>query len=232
MADKYIMGLVGKGKTTVAGASTILQIWGLYHLVGFTVSAFVNSADCGDYVVAADGSIDVPLWPTVANNGMKLANLLAADGSLGESDCPVSLTSASVESFITIQVVVGVAYVAQGQLLRPATEADVKSEIGAALGKKRRAYEVGVLVRESRNFQLGTSLTPAGLGNMDYTFLSEIEEGADADYDLTYSETFSGVHWATLRDSSSYDGMVCWQMDRPLPLTICAISTFLETGER
>ncbi len=43
-----------------AGAGT-LQLWGGYYLVGKTVSASIGGYDVGDFVVAADGSITVPL---------------------------------------------------------------------------------------------------------------------------------------------------------------------------
>lgn len=222
------MGLVGKGKTNVAGDDTELQIWGLYHLVGVTVSAFVNSTDCGDFTVAADGSITIPLWPTTASQAMKLSNLIAANGSLGESDCPVSLTSASVVNYVTIQVVVGVGFVSQGQLLRAATEADIKSRTGGALGKKRRAQQFAVLVRESQLTQFGTSLTPPALGNMYY---SNFSQTPDENVTITYGNTFTGVYWAPVEDTSGYDSQFCWQQARPWPITITAVNVFLQTGE-
>lgn len=234
MPNKYIMGLVGKGTTTVSGNDTKLQLWGLYHLVGSVVSVFIIGTDAGDYTVAADGSVTVEFYGTsptaTTNSGVTLANIIANAGSVGESDCEISVVSGGITQFLTIPVVIGLGFVSQGQVLRAATEADVKSPSGAALGKLRRAYQFGVLVRESVNVQFGTSLTPSPLGNMDYaTFSTMPDERATP---IGYGVTFSGVYWSQLNDSDGYDSMICWQQDRPWPTTICAVSTFLESAER
>ena len=41
-------------------ADTQITIYGLWHLYNTMVTAYIGGLDCGDYLVAVDGSIIVP----------------------------------------------------------------------------------------------------------------------------------------------------------------------------
>jgi hypothetical protein len=74
----------------------------------------------------------------------------------------------------------------------------------------------------------GTSLTPTPLGNMEPWNTVNPNTGEL----LSGGESFSGVAFGTLNDSSSFDGMLCWQIDRPYPCTIAVANSFMQTIER
>jgi hypothetical protein len=212
-------GLLAKGKTPVALTDTEITIYGFYHLVGKEVQAFVGGLDCGDYTVAADGSIVVPLGSD--NGGLcTAAYLLSLDGGdYGEQSASLSIVIASVNHDITIPIVVGQGYVTRGQGLRPAVAKDIGSPIGEALAKNRRAHIVGALLENCIGFTWGTNFTdlfPAQL------------TGADGNTALPETSLFSGVYRNSLADDFGFDSMLCWEVTRPWPMTVCAVSSFLE----
>jgi hypothetical protein len=227
-----IGGLIAAGTTTVGGESTVLQIWGLWHLVGLTVSVYVDGQDTGDYTVAADGSVSINI--TVAGDAgynITAATLVADDGgnvsAYGESTTPITITHSSASSVIYIAIVVGQPFVAQGQRLRAATQDNIKGAKGAALGRRRRSSQFAVLVQDGVIVSFGTTLLPSPGGNM----IQAVFPTADGITPIAASTQFSGVYWNTLNDDYTFDGGLCWQIDRPWTCTICAVSQFMVTEE-
>jgi hypothetical protein len=236
MTTTRVDGLVAAGTTTVGGESTVLQVWGLWHLVGVTVSAFLDGLDCGDFTVASDGSVLVPL---AGANAFVTAASLYADGTAtaaawGESGTPVTLTTASVSHLFYVAIVVGQPYVSQGQRLRAATQDNIKGSTGAATGRRRRTHQFAALIQDGITARFGTVLAPAPYGNMISTVFKQADEITPI-LNLAPNGTppvqFSGVYWDTLVDSYTFDGGLCWQVDRPWPFTICAINQFLKAEE-
>jgi len=76
---------------------TNVRYYGLWHLIGKTVQAFVAGLDLGDYVVSSGGYIDVPLG---AGGGLfteaYLAAYVAAGTDFGEFAVPQKFTSTTV----------------------------------------------------------------------------------------------------------------------------------------
>jgi len=221
-----ISGLIGVGTTNVGGVDTKLQIWGLYHLVGLTVSAFIDGQDAGDYTVAADGSITINTPGTGYN--ITPATLIASNGDYGESTTPLSVNAGAGAVATSVGIVIGQPFVSQGQRLRPATAADVGAQTGPALGMTRRTHQFAVLVQDGVIVKFGTSLTPTPNGNMDQATFKQ----ADQTTDIAAGAMFSGVYWSPAEDSYSYESALCWQIDRPWPCTIVATSQFLHGMER
>src|SRR6266851_5081941 len=138
-----INGLIGKGKATIGGIDTNLQLWGLYHLIGATVSAFVGFRDSGDFVVATDGSITIPLAPASIGGVVGVVTIaeivtIGGTGNLdfGESTTRITIQNGAGPIVLHIPVVVGQPYVSQGQTLRPVTQADLKTQSGEGQGMK------------------------------------------------------------------------------------------------
>lgn len=222
-----ISGLIGKGGGAVANVDKTLQIWGLSHLVGETVSVFLDGQDGGDYTVAADGSITMSI--DSVSYTVTAATLVASDGDYGESTTPILVHNGSATPVWTsVGVVVGQPFVSQGQRLRPATAADGASQQGPILGMTRRTDRFAVLVQDAIVMRFGTSLTPTPTGNM----IQAIFVQADDITPILAGNMFSGVYWSDTYDGYGLDGGLCWQVDRPWPATVCAVSQFLTAMER
>ena len=205
---------------------TGLQFYGMWYLAGQTVSAQIAGLDCGDYVVsnASDstyGSIVVPFGSDVGGL-MTAAYLATLPAYVGESAVTLTYTLNSVATTVTIPVVIGLGYTTQGQRLRPATAADIKSQIGDALGKNRRTEIAALLLSNTIGLNVGTSFN---------ALEAQVLPGADGETPLPATSMFTGVARLNLTDNYSYDSMFCWQVSRPWPCTVCATSSFLHASE-
>jgi len=232
-------GLVGKGITTVSTNSTKIQFWGLWHLlIGNatpTVSVQMLGQDCGDFTVAGDGSVTVPFKGTTfgGNDGVvALADLFTYNDLYNDAEqvTPVSVVSGSATSYLHIPVVIGTPYVSQGQRLRAATAADVQTPSGPGLGKLRRTHQFAALVKDAVVVSFGTSLTPTPTGNMLTGLM--FAGGADPNSgSLATAAGYSGVYRQTLTATDDFDDMFCWQVDRPWPFAIMAVTNFLHAQD-
>jgi hypothetical protein len=199
-----------------------LQFYGLWYLIGKTVSAQIAGLDCGDYVVeTVTGSITVPFGSDTGGL-MTAAYLATLPVFVGEQAVTLSYTLNDAPTTVTIPVVIGVPYVTQGQRLRAATAADIKSPVGDALGKVRRSEIATLLLTNTVGIKVGTDFN-----HLDAMLLP----GADGETALPATSMFSGVVKINLTDDYSYDSMFCWQVDRPWPCTVCASSSFLHAEE-
>jgi hypothetical protein len=199
-----------------------IQFYGLWYLAGKTVSAQVAGLDCGDYVVdTATGSITVPFGSDTG--GLMTAAYLASLGTyVGEQAVTFAYLLNNVTTTVTVPVVLGLAYTMQGQRLRPATAEDIKSNVGAALGKLRRTEIATVLLSNTIGLSVGT----------DFNALEAmVLPGTDGETALPATSMFTGVAKINLTDGHTYDSMFCWQVNRPWPCTVCATSSFLHAEE-
>jgi hypothetical protein len=224
-------GLIGKGGTHVGSVDTTLQIWGLSHLVGATVSVCLGALDLGDFVVAADGSVTVSLIVTTNQSAAwSAAQLIAMDSSTAYGECTmlIYVDGGSGSVFVNVPCVVGQAYVSQAQRLRLATVQDAKTTTGAALGMNRRTQMYSALVQNTVQITFGTSLTPSPLGNM----AAWDTKDPKTEVALGGGAAYSGVIFGTITDGYTFDSQLCWQINRPYPATVTAISSFMQTNER
>ena len=229
-----IGGLIGKGGTNVGGVDTTLQIWGLSHLTGDTVSVCLGALDLGDFTVAADGSVTVSLLVTGSQTAAwSAAQLVAMDSSTayGENTMLIEIQpdTPTGEIFVNVPCVIGSPFVSQGQRLRLASQKDAKTATGDALGMTRRTHWFSALLQNVVQIQFGTSLTPSPLGNMDQWDTTDPVTGALLAGGVAYSGVIS---LPCPGDGYSFDSMLCWQIDRPYPATVVSAISFLQTQER
>src|SRR5579859_4432009 len=180
--------------------SASLQFYGFWYLAGQTVSAQIAGLDCGDYVVdSTTGSITVP-FGSDAGGLMTAAYLATLPTFVGEQACTFTYVLNNVNTTVKVPVVIGLAYTTQGQRLRAATADDIKSPIGAALGKLRRAEIASVLLSNTIGLSVGTNFS-----NLEAMVLP----GADGETALPATSMFSGVARINLTDDHTYDSEFC-----------------------
>ena len=199
-----------------------IELHGLWHLNGQTVQATFSGLDTGqqigqvgqpiiaDYTVT-NGSIQIPFGDGISGgpgNGLFTANLAA------------SAISAN-------QVVVGMTYNSDGQIVRPAAPAEAGTRNGPAFGKLRRNQQFAIQCVQAAGLSIGTR----------FDKLDPILFGTDPVNDpggtpLPLGQTFSGIFWAPIADDNTFDGMLCWRVSRPVPATIAAIGGFIHTQDK
>ncbi len=201
-----------------------LTFYGFHSLIGYTVSAFVCGLDCQDYVVAADGSITVPYQSDpdglfTAAYAINLAQNLPANilfwGNWGISGVNVTISGTTYN----IPVAIGCTYTSQGQILRP--DEPAQGQNGPGPGKTRRNHWIAAkLVNAisggvSFGSDFGATLKPAYLPG-------------DGTARFNGATLFSGVYQGPVIDGPSFDGMISWQITRPLPCTVTSVSGFID----
>lgn len=209
--------------------TTAITFYGMHQFVGQTASVTIVGLDCGNYVVASDGSVTVPYESDP--DGLLTADYLisrSADppdpvygwGELAATFCVTS--SGDVLTEVTLPVVVGFNFVSDGQIVRPMTSGEVKSPLGAALGKTRRNHMYGALLTSTQGISFGG----------DFTNLREAEFQTPDGAAYEMHTLFSGVWWDLCDDDYGFDGMLSWRIARPYPATVAAVSGYIMTEDR
>lgn len=206
----------GAAQATVNGVAGI-TFYGLWHLNGSTVSAFVGGLDCGDAPVT-NGSMFVPF-----GGAFTLAYLQSIASTTAYGAMAVKLDSPA----ITFPAVIGFTFTSQGQILRPLAPADVGTQNGPAFAKTRRNHMFGALITAAVNgaISFGASFAP-------FTTLRPLQATSPSGIPVPLTQLYSGLYWNTLEDDYGFDGMLCWQVTRPVPATIAAIGGFAHGQDR
>lgn len=123
-----------------------------------------------------------------------------------------------------IPAVVGFTYTSQGQRLRPVAPQETGARNGPAFGKTRRNHRYAMSVAQTQGIYIGCAF---GQSNLNPAIFKTPGGTAYAPNTL-----YTNEHSATITDTYSYDGMLCWQVTRPLPATMLAFGGFLETEDR
>ena len=203
-------------------ADTSITFYGFWHLVGETVRASIAGLDCGTAVVQTDGSVLIA-YGSDTGGLMTAAYLYTNTNALTGVENNQTFTVISDTSHsVTVPVVIGLDYTTQGQVLRPNVASDIHSPLGPGLGKTRRAYRMAAFVQDAIKMSYGTDFT---------TTLTATKFTTDGFTARAEDSPFTGVQWDWIKDAYSFDGMLCWQVNRPYPCTICAVSTFVEVEE-
>lgn len=182
-----------------------LTINGLWHLNGKTVQVFAGGLDCGDRGPGTDGFTDF----VVVNGSITVPYGDSISSGPGQG----LFTAAFVAT--NPPIVIGCTFTSQGQMVRPISPADTGARNGPALGKIRRIHRYAMLLSNTLGLSVGSSF-----GNL----FPAIFKMADGNTPIDPLTTFSGVHQDTLQDDYSYDGMLAWQIDRPVPANVIAVS--------
>jgi hypothetical protein len=144
-------------------------------------------------------------------------------GTLGPSPAPVPAAIPPADGVVwTTPVAIGYAYPSQGQILRAIAPAESGAQNGPALGKTRRTHMYSALLQQAQGIKFGTDFSS--------TRAAQLRSLGGSPIPLT--SLYSKVHQDTLQDDYGFDSMLCWEIDRPYPATVCTLGAFLHTQDR
>ncbi len=189
---------------TVSGGLPGLQLNGLWHQNGLTVSVFAGGLDCGDHTIS-NGSVFVPF----------------GDGVSGGTGSGL-FTQAYVNTFTTLPIVVGFNYNSDGQIVRPASAAETGARNGPGFGKIRRNHNYSVNLIDTSALNIAADFSH--LKALNFRQLNGIA--------YTALQMWQGVWWDVIDDDYSFDGMIAWRSQRMLPATVGTISGNIQTNDR
>lgn len=212
--------VVGRDPALDSGSAEI-QIYGLSHLNGKTVTAYIAGLDCGTYTVSS-GVITVP-YQSDPEGLLTAAYLIGLSGTYTYG-CPIDVKSGGTRHQVTVPVVVGFKYLSEGQLLRPANGPDIMKVDGTGLGKFRKAVSYTAHLNNTGSCNFGTSSSN--------TLPADLRNPTPNGPLLTASQTFTGVAYGTLNDTYSFDGQLYWSSNSCYPMTLISCGAFLSTGSR
>lgn len=209
-----------------------LVLTGFHYAIGATLSVYLAGLDCGDYVVAADGTIVVP-YQSDPDLLLTPAYLVAIDaaapdgagmwGNSLEFVSHLTVTVGGIPTDIVVPLVVGYTYNSDGQIVRPQTMSDLKTKLGPGMGQIRRTHQYAMQLHETVGLSVGTdfgaTLQPCG-------FKSYINGPA-----LDQATGFTGIIQESLEADYDFDNMISWRVSRPYTATVIALTGFVETSE-
>lgn len=212
-------------------AATDIIFNGLAHMVNATVEVVVGGLDCGAFVVAAGGFVTVPLASIPTPAGFSSAGNYFQTLDVGPYD---TTTYGDATTAVTMQVngggratmylpvYIGFLYPSIGQTMRPATQAQTKSQTGGATGKLRRVWSVAALLSKSQGVSFGTTaanLQPASFQFANNSYFQNIN-------------LFDGVLYMDIDTGDDFDGMTMWYCGGPYPCVLNSLTGFAEFKER
>jgi hypothetical protein len=207
---------------TIGDVPVSLQLNGLWHLNGKTISVFAGGLDVGDWPVT-NGSLTIPFGDGINSGPNGTSN---TTGPFNPGGGGYLFTPAFVNSFNgAMPIIVGFTFESDGQILRPSSQQDSGARNGPAFAKKRRSNEYGIQVVNSQGLSVGTSFTVPG--EMNPVYFKDATEQT-----IPINQLYSGIHWDSLSDDYSFDSMLAWKITRPYPATVAAIGAFLHTQDR
>jgi hypothetical protein len=196
-----------------------LTFYGLWSLNGSTCAVTCGGVDLGDFLISS-GSVTVPIDESpndlFTTTYLQSISATTAYGSLATYiDGPAGR--------LVVPAVVGFSFTSQGQILRPDTQDQSRSQLGIGLSRKRRIAQFGALLHLTQGISFGT----------DFNHLRAAQlTSSGGQIDLTRLQLFSGVYWQTLDDTYGFDSMICWQIDRPYPGTVVSIGGMMNMSDR
>ena len=201
---------------------------GTWSLAGQSVAIVIAGLDCGNFTLAADGTIFVPFGSDP--DGLLTASYLNSVSNpnstvLSLTAIPIKNGSGTTILTVYVPVIVGYNYQSQGQMLRAISQNATKSPQGGGSGRLRRVADAAVLVVNGQGLQLGTSI--GTVNNMTPVVFRQLDGTA-----LTKDVLYTGDYFGALDDSSSFDGFLSWQIIRPYPCTITSLTAFIEVPDR
>lgn len=213
----------GINPTSVSSSSTPvtnapyggLTVNGLWFLNGQTVQATANGFDCGNRGGTPGNEMFTDFFVT---NGSLF--IPYADG-VSAGPCAGKFTQAFAAGLSLSQIIVGVTYTSQGQIVRPSTPAESGSRNGPPFGKIRREHWNIIQVVNTAGLSWGTNFS-----NL-LPILFKDASGAP----LAAGSTFTGVYRDPINADYDLDGMICWQSTRPQPAIVAAIGGAIHTQD-
>src|SRR5690242_13219041 len=209
------------GVITASGVNSTIAFYGLWHLNGKTVTLWVGGIDVGDFTVS-NGSITAPIDADLGVGYLFTSAYLLSISSTtlyGARACPIDGSYGR----ITVPVVVGFTYTSQGQIVRPDTLEQTRSQTGMGSGKPRRMHSFAALFSRTQGVSFGTTFTDLHAAQF------KSPGGTKA---LSLLQLFDGVYWQQVDDTWGLDSMICWQISRPYPTALASLTGFLESTDR
>lgn len=206
--------------------ATEVIFYGLSGLEARDVTVFCVGLNCGSYTVASDGTVRVP-FGSDPDGLFTIARIQSVDAESldwGPLACDIDIFLDPGTTTYTVPCAIGFAYNSDAQMLRPADDAEIKSQRGDGLGKKRMVNEVAALLDATIGISFGT----------DFTQLTEVVLRESDGTPLDHATMFSGVYADTITDYSAtgYDGEICWRISGPYPATVVSVSGYAHVEER
>lgn len=197
-----------------------ITILGLADFEGETVTAFVAGIDCGIRIVQF-AQLEIPFGsdPGGLLTYRLLTQVTALIRDSGYTIAPDLVLPIGGGHF-EVPVVIGYSYKSRGQRLRPHEPGEAGTQAGTALGKQRRINKAAFLVSNTQGLMVGT--------DFDHLHPAEFRTPGKGTA-LTDTELFSGIAVQPVSDDSTYDGMLCWEVEGPYPATIAAVGDFIDT---
>src|SRR5579859_4275351 len=196
-----------------------VTITGGWQLTQRFVGVVIAGLDCGNFVVAADGTIFVPYGSDP--DGLLTPSYLNAVSDPRSTNAALvsfSITVGSDTITVYVPVLIGYVYVSQGQTLRPKTEPVTKNPTGGVTGMKRRIYGWGASLTNTVGLQVGTTFS--NTQPMPFYDLNQTN--------FTRDQMYTGIVFSAANDSDSYDGQLCFQVTRPYPCTINTLTAYMD----
>lgn len=116
--------------------------------------------------------------------------------------------------------VFGFTYTSRGKVLRPILDAGAAN--GPALGKTRRAHMYSILLQRSGPIKIGC----------EFDKLRPIPFKTAGGTPYEFGVLYSGIVWDTVEDDYSFNGQLAWEITRPVPCTVLALTTFMQAQDR
>jgi hypothetical protein len=180
---------------------------GLWHLNTRTVQVFAAGLDLGERSPNASTFTDF-----VVTNGS--TTIPFGDGISAGPGAGLFTHDFAVAAAAANQIIAGLTYISQGQIVRPNEPKETGARTGPAFGKKRTTAKYAIMVDSTgTGLQIGTTFA-----KMDPVLFKD-----DTGAALQPGQTASGVYVAQLQDDYSFDSMICWQQSRPKPANILAV---------
>lgn len=195
--------------------STNVVLHGLWHLEGLTVQVFAAGLDLGDPGDEGTNPTDF----VVANGSVTITygdGISAGPGrGLFTRDFATALSLS--------QLVVGLTYNSDGQIVRLIAQADTGARNGPALGAPSRTHRAAIKFVNSKGVSIG--------GNFDRLYPCLFRASIDSPRDLPVLATYTGIFFDQVKDDFTYDDSLCWRVSRPFPATITACAQNLRTED-
>lgn len=214
-------------------AATDIYLTGLAYVpfnAANSVEVVICGLNMGQYIVDSNGGVTVPINsdPDGLGDGAYFKQFdVGPWDSVTWGDATTELT-VSVngwgEATIYVPVTIGYVYTAIGQVMRPATEAEMKVQSGPGFGMFHRIWAYGVDFLNSVGVSIGTNMA---LNNAD-----PVPFKVDNGVLLNHTAPFTGVVYSETEDNDSYENSVYWLSTGAYPCTVRAVTTFLSTEPR
>lgn len=195
---------------------TGVTLTGAWMTPSTIVAVEIAGLDCGDFSIAADGTITVP-WGSDPDGLLTPAylNAVSSKDAFNPALSKIEVSDGTETLTVYVPVLMGYSYASAGKTLRT-----LRSPTGGTLGETRRAHWIGVLFQSAQGVSLG------GSSLLQVTFTDQAGNANTSDI------LFSGAFATPIDDDYGFDGTISWQITRPYPCTVVSVNTFIETQER